>query len=127
VADRRGVRPARLVVALRPDPDERANAAFEEYSRTVLVPIDQLRGGTWPEVVEALGHELRHAWQFDIMGEFLTDELADRLRPAWIADYQRYDFNNPAMYGSSALEEDAVAFQTAVVAGLTGQPLENEP
>ena len=120
------VRPARLVVALGPDPDERANAAFEEQSRTVLVPLDELRRGTWPDLVGALGHELRHAWQFDIIGEFLTDELADRLRPAWIADYQRYDFNDPVMYGASLLEDDAVEFQRAVVAGLTGRPLDED-
>ena len=111
-------RPAQLVVSLGPDPADRGSAGFDEHARIVLFPVDWLRSAKWEEAVGALGHEMRHAWQFDLIDAEVGDDLSDLVVPAWRADASRYDHNNPAMYGSSLLEQDAGDFQRAVIEGL---------
>jgi hypothetical protein len=118
-------RPAQLAVSLGPDPDDRTSAGFDEKARIVLFGVEWLRTAAWQDAVAVLAHELRHAWQFDLIDGAVLHEIADLAVPAWQADLQRYDARNPALYHTSWVEQDTNDFRDAVASSIAPPPVDD--
>jgi hypothetical protein len=112
------VRFVQLAVSLTLDEHGRVAAGLDEGSGVLVFPLEWVRSATWEQAVGVIAHELRHGWQLDLLEGAVEDELSDWVVPAWRADVERYDAANPAMYGSSLLEQDADGFREAFVESL---------
>jgi hypothetical protein len=92
---------------------------YEEKSGEITVPRSDLNGSA-EDAVGMLAHELRHAWQWDVVMGRIDGPGRDRDRQNFTDSYLKYDAADRFKYANSELEADARDRAAYVVEGYVG-------
>lgn len=95
-------RPTRLVFATDIEGDAEG-AGYDETSGYILLLLSNLEDADPAPLVAALAHEVRHAYQHDVVDGDVEDARAD----VWRAAFESYDANARFNDIANALEIDA--------------------